>query len=590
MIHLVDNPVKTPPYPSFEYKRAFGGEANYCLKEEKGLFVSEKYIAEPGEILREPDLRFRSDISQNLKYRIKVAASCKGNPHAQKMQKEFCRSDLLYFINTWVYTFDPRLKGRRTVPFITYPMQDSTLEWTVGLIKSDSVGLVEKSRDMGASWMFVGLAVWLALFHTDMVPLFMSMRENDVDDRSPGSLLGKVRIVLRNLPEWMRGGWTEKGSCDNVMTITIPDTQSIIKGILSKGTAGRSDRASIVFADEFAFVEQSRLVLDALSELSNCKLFLSTANGMGNEFGRMAHDPSVNKISLHWQRSPHPMKNVEWAKKKKAGPDMTDETWAKEQDINYHGSTSGRVYPEFISVEDSLIPWCHVKRNDPVYGYDPAYKVYTGMDFGMGDPTSILWAQIKPAPPEFHMFTQEMIVFFDELEDTSVGVWEARYILNHRGYQYADHVGDMRTGSQRDSTGNTWISNFKAVKERPVWSQYFKENIHLGHPVIVNGKFNSEFAPIQTMRTLLKTPGAVAINGDKCPGMVMAMENWSYPTQLNPVTGKMIAVPDSKPKHDQFSHSMKAAVYLIDWLRNGPTVGSVDQGEWDVPHIRISRL
>ena len=268
---------------------------------------------------------------------------------------------------------------------------------------------------------------------------------------------------------------------------------------------------------------------------------------------------------------------------------MTTERWAKEQDINYHGSTTGRVYPEFVSVEDSLIPWSHVKTGDPYYDYDPAYPVYTGMDFGMADPTSILFAQIKPTPSEFHMFTKEMLVIFDELEDRSVGVWEARHILNHRGYQYAEHVGDMRTATQRDSTGATWLSNFKAFRDRPVWSEYFKKHITLGAPIIVKGKFNTEFAPIQTMKTLLKTPGAFAINGDKCSNTVLAFENWAYPTQPDPITGKPKPVPGSKPKHDGFSHSMKAGVYLVDWLRNGPKLkknGEYDDYDWGAPCVR----
>ena len=164
-------------------------------------------------------------------------------------------------------------------------------------------------------------SVWLALFYDMREALFMSMREEDVDDRTPSSLMGKARFCLNNLPEWMRAGWVEGGANDNSMKLLFPETKSSIKGILSRGTAGRSGRATVCFNDEFAFVEDSTAVLAALSELSNSKIYLSTANGAGNEFYRMADDPATNKKTFHWTL--HPLKNEESQRLKRNEPDMT---------------------------------------------------------------------------------------------------------------------------------------------------------------------------------------------------------------------------------------------------------------------------
>lgn len=545
---LSENPIpidKIPEYPTYKLKTSTGKEWTYDLVEEANGFLSVKRRrSEEGEILRQSDLRYIADWNDNLLYRANIIRNAKDNPAYQQLQIEFCRSNILYFANTFCWTFDTRLDNA-TVPMTTYPFQDDMLTWSLKLIRDKETGLIEKSRDMGATWMMELVAVYMTIFFSGNTDYQMSLREEDVDDRTDDSLLGKYRFIVRNLPEWMRGGWKEKSADDTKMTIKIPQTGSKIKGQLTMGTSGRGGRATRAFNDEFAFVEDADKVMKSLGALSPSGLYLSTPNGMGNEFYHMAQRPGVLKKTLHW--SLHPMKNPEWARKERSRVIYNDERWSQEHEICYETSTQGRVYSEFVSFTASDNDWCHI-QTDPFYEYDPNYDVYVGLDFGMADPTSAVFAQIKPAPPHFFNYTRKTLVFIDEYEEANKVVDEWADVFKKRQlekkYQYNDFVGDFRSGNQRDSTGKTWI-------------------YYLGqHGIDVKGKYNTEQAPIMEVKKLLRTPGAFAINPHKCPNLVKAFQNWAYP--VDRLT--RLVKTGSKPNHDNWSHSMKATCYLVDYL------------------------
>lgn len=606
-----------PPYPGFRLLKAQGGEVTYELSSPDGKRVEAiARRAKAGEVPRGMDMRFVPDWRENILYRARVDRQSRNDPQHRGAQLVFCRANILYWINVFVWTYDPRLRPARRVPMVTYPIQDQFVSWVISNILNDRSGLAEKSREMGVSWLLAAVETWLAIFHEEMSGYLMSMHEIDVDDRTTDSLLGKCRYIIGNLPEWMRGGWEERShGSDLAMQITIPTTRSIIKGILSKSTAARGGRSGIVVADEFAFVEDTDAVLRALSSLSNCKIYASTANGMSNAFYRMAKDPRVNKFRLHWTR--HPLKNAEWAQLRRANPEMTDEAWASEMEIDYAGSTAGRVYPQFVSAIGGG-PWVHLKQDqDSFWQYDPRYEVLTGQDYGIADMTFIAFVQRKPAPPEFRDRTDETWVFFDEEGATDTAVDEWRWVLNQKGYRYGLHVGDDRTGNQRQSDRNTWVTNFRRNIERPVYVPRAGRVIHPGPPIIVRTKRNSVSKPIQTVQRYLNIPGAIAVNAATCPRIVEAFQNWSYPTAHNPVTGQLERIEDVAPEHDVggYSHVMWAVAYLMEYVLGGyqykkressckncgataphgtpvcPVCGDVMiEAAWDFPAPRMARL
>src|ERR1044072_4049053 len=71
------------------------------------------------------------------------------------------------FINDWCETFDPRnaASGLPTrMPFILFPKQVELVEFLHACYLNETDGLIEKSRDMGATWVCVSFSVWAFLF------------------------------------------------------------------------------------------------------------------------------------------------------------------------------------------------------------------------------------------------------------------------------------------------------------------------------------------------------------------------------------------------------------------------------------------
>ncbi len=548
---------EVPAYPTYIRKIAQGGEETFGWDAERlHHYLCE---AEPGELLRDKDLRYIANFDENLAFRTLVRMRGDRDAVFQKVEKMLCKSSLLYFVNTYCWTYDPRINDvDKTIPFVTYPFQDDVLTWFVWLLKMGQEGLVEKSREMGLSWLLIALTSWLVNFYPGTTVYMSSMREADVDDRTMSSMFGKLRHIQKNLPEWMRGGWIEEGRGDKMLNMTIPEANSNVAGQKTESTSGRQGRATLIIPDEFAHISDAASALEDMASIAPCRIYNSTPKGMDNEFARMAHDPATVKKTIHW--SLHPLKTLEWYAKEKAKPSNNDETMAQEHEIQYEKSTTGRVYPQFISSPAPEVPWCHIQEGS-YFEYDPAYTVDTAQDYGMSDPTSILFIQIKPAPVEFHDRTKFMVLFFDEIERGDLTVLEWRWLLQEKNYVYGEHIGDMRTGNQRDSAGNTWITNFSAEQKEAIWSKALGVNIYGVEPVFIRGQYNDEFRPINTVRELLNTPGAMAFSRHGVPNSIRSMQNWGFPVDKQ--TRKVI--PGSKPLHTPPSHSCKAMCYYLDF-------------------------
>src|SRR5688572_16531421 len=87
----------------------------------------------------------------NLAFRRSVLTQCQGNPDAQAAALEACRQDPLFWANTFVWTYDPRPRVK-FLPFCSWPIQDECITRIIEAVDGRHDFLIEKSRDMGASW------------------------------------------------------------------------------------------------------------------------------------------------------------------------------------------------------------------------------------------------------------------------------------------------------------------------------------------------------------------------------------------------------------------------------------------------------
>src|SRR5579859_6489690 len=108
------------------------------------------------------------------------------------------------FIEDWCETFDPRNAGSgrpTTMPFILFPKQREFVEFLYLCYHREADGLIEKSRDMGATWLCVAFSVWLFLFVPGANVGWGSRHGAQVDKLGDmSSIFEKIRFLLRTVP------------------------------------------------------------------------------------------------------------------------------------------------------------------------------------------------------------------------------------------------------------------------------------------------------------------------------------------------------------------------------------------------------
>ncbi len=258
--------------------------------------------------------------------------------------KAFYADHPVEFISDWLLTFDPRNVERNipsVVPFILFQKQKDFVSWVIDRWHGREDAVVEKSRDMGASWLCCAIAVWMWTFKPGVVVGFGSRLEDYVDKiGDPKSLFWKIRETIRMLPtEFVPQGYDPKRHAPSMRVIN-PENGSTIVGE-GGSNIGRGNRTSIYFVDEAAFLEQPESVDAALSQTSNCKIHVSTPNGAGNPFYRKRHGGKLKVFTFDWRDDPR--KDEAWYRDQCERLDPV--VVAQEIDRNYTASVANAFIP-----------------------------------------------------------------------------------------------------------------------------------------------------------------------------------------------------------------------------------------------------
>jgi hypothetical protein len=263
-------------------------------------------IPKPRGLLEWRDRSAREEkIRENLQFRADAIEWVRGvGKEGEDLVWQMCKEFPLFYWNVFNWTYDPRLVDSPAIPFVTWPFQDEALMDMTGLIGRDDV-VIEKSRDMGASWQL--LYIFEQRWHFfPMQSFLLGSRKEDFVDK-PGvsdTLFWKIDFIHENLPGWLMP------NIDRVrLHIGNKDNGSAIDGESTTGDFARGGRRTAIGLDEFAAVEQSDgyRVLASTQAVTNSRFFNSTPQGMGNAYADMAHKPDTTKIRFHW--SIHPEKS-----------------------------------------------------------------------------------------------------------------------------------------------------------------------------------------------------------------------------------------------------------------------------------------
>ncbi|MBN1460884.1 MAG: hypothetical protein JXA57_15230 [Armatimonadetes bacterium] len=211
-----------------------------------------------------------------------------------------CSRDPLFYWNAFHWTLNPRLRGEKRVPFITYPYQDEAMVSLLRAMPSrDQVW--EKTRDMGGTICVLAVLEWVWHFRDHYQFLVGSRKQELVDKRGDHkTLFAKVDFMLEHLPGWLVPRHTRKE-----LHLSNDETGSVIDGESTNQDFARGDRRTVIMLDEFASVESPDAIDRATADATDCRVFISTPKGR-NKFYALRNQPGMEVITLHWSK--HPVK------------------------------------------------------------------------------------------------------------------------------------------------------------------------------------------------------------------------------------------------------------------------------------------
>jgi hypothetical protein len=291
-----------------------------------------------------------------------------------------CANDPVTFISLFGVVYEPRLSESPDIPFFPFDYQRDILYKLLSCEERGEDLLIDKTRDMGATWIIIWYILWRWLFKERWYCLMGSRKEEEVDNKSPNSLFGKLRYGFYTLPHWVRPPEFKKSEHDIFMKLLNPQKMSFVDGESANPNFARGKRASMIFMDELFFWKFVRESWRSSSDASPVRIAVSTAKP--TSFARHLRDSFEEQgklITLRWQQ--HPFKDEEWYKKELARRESDPLSVEAELEIKYTADPTLAYYIEAQSCPIEEIP------------YNPMSPLYLGLDFGSQDKTAIVYFQ-----------------------------------------------------------------------------------------------------------------------------------------------------------------------------------------------------
>lgn len=261
-------------------------------------------------------------LAGNLAFRGSLLKQAETDVRLQKELIAACRESILLWLNLFVWTesfFAVNADGSTLTrqatcfPFITWPKQDELiLKLCQHRVDSKSL-LVEKSREVGATWMVLEALLHPFLFHSSSLQFAMlSLKEDDVDSfvgdirnypydiiSDTSSLFGKLDYTLKNLPAWMLPPMRRKR-----LSLINAKTRSLFDGGACGTFALSSQRRHAIIFDEASKIDTFRTIWEGTQDVSKCRFPISTPVGLGSYFTQLRNAGQIEVYELGWWHDP----------------------------------------------------------------------------------------------------------------------------------------------------------------------------------------------------------------------------------------------------------------------------------------------
>tara|TARA_B100000519_G_scaffold199699_1_gene211443 strand:+ start:1669 stop:3501 length:1833 start_codon:yes stop_codon:yes gene_type:complete len=251
-------------------------------------------------------------LKENLEWRMKLLEWA-NTPERQRTLWTACKHDILFFINSFCWLYEPRgsrLVGTTSnvIPFITYEFQDDAFLRVENALGDRDI-VVNKSRDLGASWMFLTTFFYHWMFN-DFSLFGVMSRTADLVDKvgKRDTLFWKLDFLLKGdagmggLPNWM-----QPKTYRSNMLMENRDNGASICGATTTEDSWRGSRCMAIGIDELASfpVNDGYKVMAAAQMATDSMYIVSTPKGTANSYYDIVHTPSdMEKITLDWKQHP----------------------------------------------------------------------------------------------------------------------------------------------------------------------------------------------------------------------------------------------------------------------------------------------
>ena len=109
-----------------------------------------------------PPANYVEEFARRQKRLLRIRA----DPALLAGAKEYYRTNPLDFVSHWGTVSEPRAAGGTDqdltkIPFVPFRRQKEFIQFLYELLQSQESGLIEKSRDMGATWVCCLFSLWV---------------------------------------------------------------------------------------------------------------------------------------------------------------------------------------------------------------------------------------------------------------------------------------------------------------------------------------------------------------------------------------------------------------------------------------------
>ena len=518
-----------------------------------------------------------------LARREKAIARC-GTVQEQQAELVACSRGADGFVgwaNNWAWIFDPKANGGQYEwPVELFAYQEEAARRIIDASSMRSrVVVIEKSREMGWSWLVCLLDLWWWLFTPRWSGMLGSAKQELVDDgtESPEfTLFGKFVFGLFRCPPWMRpSGWrtpqeAKRRRLWRELNLTNNDNGARLYGAAMGENFGVSRRMAMVGVDEAGTLPGGGWkIRKSLTSVANLQIWWSNPRGNTNAFHHYAKKTKgVIKISTHWSEHPwkDPKREPLWYPIEVET--MPPEDIRSELEIDYEASVKGVIFSRLRRSRhlcEDTERWEKIEADFLRNG--PQYVHLAGMDFGEGLSATTLVSCF------WHEERRSLYVC-DYLEAIAKPVWQwAQWIIDMK----RRYIAEWGKWGRIYGDPSAWKRNESLTS----WAWHLRR---AGITELQKASKQSDKNAIRALEQALDGKGGSVLIGPRAEKLFsrLSLYRWDIPetvvvqVERGEIVGSTFAAADVKPRKDENSHGPDGLLNVTQRcfaLRAGPARG-----------------